>query len=214
LSTEVIDDPKGQATAILRKAIKYKGSDAAFTQLVAQMEKSGELSRIIKGKRTYRIALNQTGQGFLDDSSKNINSSPMVLRPSSAVANDDMDYEELAAALLTEVVRTLSGDGRKDKGDSWAQRRIAGLERHNVELERELSRAKAEGRELAEECQNLKDQLENSEGNLALLTERFTSPGLRKSGASEKLGAAERELLANMQRSRRAVSDSKEALTG
>jgi hypothetical protein len=213
LADVVIEDPKGQATALLRQAIKYKGSDAAFTQLVAQMEKSGEIVRTIKGKRTYSIALSESPHGSLDDSPALGQSSPMVLRSGSAASSDHMDYEELAAALLTEVVRTLSAGESNDR-ESWARRRITSLERNNDKLQRELSRAKAESREVANECQELKQKLEDSEGNLALLTERFTSPGPRKNALSDKLGAEERELLASMRRSARTAADSRAALTG
>ena len=50
-------DPSGYATGVLKDAIGYTGSSVAFIQLVTAMSKDQELSRSIRGKRTYRISL-------------------------------------------------------------------------------------------------------------------------------------------------------------
>src|ERR1700744_6463184 len=51
-----IVDPSGRATAVLKDAIGYQGSSVAFIQLVTAMDKSAEIEREIRGKRTYRIS--------------------------------------------------------------------------------------------------------------------------------------------------------------
>lgn len=49
-------DGSGHATGLLMKAVGYQGSSVAFIQLVAAMDRDGEISRDIRGKRTYRIS--------------------------------------------------------------------------------------------------------------------------------------------------------------
>ncbi|MFJ3667394.1 hypothetical protein ACIPSE_13150 [Streptomyces sp. NPDC090106] len=48
-------DPSGYATGVLKEAIGYTGSPVAFIQLIATMDREGEITREIRGKRTYRI---------------------------------------------------------------------------------------------------------------------------------------------------------------
>ena len=50
-----LEDPSGKATAKLREALGYEGSEASFTQLISNMDRAGQLTREVKGKRTYRI---------------------------------------------------------------------------------------------------------------------------------------------------------------
>lgn len=50
-----IVDPSGYATGVLKDAIGYIGSSVAFIQLIAAMDRDGEIERDIRGKRTYKI---------------------------------------------------------------------------------------------------------------------------------------------------------------
>ena len=83
-----VEDPTGGATAALRQALHYAGSAAGFTQLIAAMDRSGELSRTVKGKRTYRIAPVSAAS----------ESSDMTTLASAGLEPSDIDYDELAAA--------------------------------------------------------------------------------------------------------------------
>lgn len=51
-----IEDEHGRATALLKDAVGYTGSSLGFVQLISSMEKSGSVSREVRGKRTYKIA--------------------------------------------------------------------------------------------------------------------------------------------------------------
>src|ERR1700679_816497 len=51
-----IVDSSGRATAVLKDVIGYQGSAVAFIQLITAMDKSAEIEREIRGKRTYRIS--------------------------------------------------------------------------------------------------------------------------------------------------------------
>lgn len=54
-SSGPIVDPSGYATGVLKDAIGYTGSSVAFIQLIAAMDRDGEIKREIRGKRTYTI---------------------------------------------------------------------------------------------------------------------------------------------------------------
>lgn len=51
-----IADAGGMASNVLAEAVGYPGSSIAFAQLLSGMERSGQIEREIRGKRTYRIA--------------------------------------------------------------------------------------------------------------------------------------------------------------
>ena len=115
-----VEDTSGQATAILRDAVRYAGSDVGFSQLLSAMEQRGEIAREIRGKRTYRIAA-------LDAESAPASAEPdyarAARRPGSAtparaavtaadVASDPaIDYDALAAALLDRVLTVVAARG-------------------------------------------------------------------------------------------------------
>ena len=107
-----------------------------------------------------------------------------------------MDYDKVASALLIQVVQNLTKGPRGGENDgSWSRRRIERLERRVDELERELSQSKAESKTVAAERDELRLQLEHSEGNLALLTERVATRKPREGHLSKLLDADERALL-------------------
>ena len=100
-------DPSGRATAVLKDAIGYEGSPVAFIQLVTAMDKSREIERNIRGKRTYQIS-------GLADGGPAIAPSPVrvaapVRHPGTSL-QIEVDYDELARALLRETWR-LAGKG-------------------------------------------------------------------------------------------------------
>lgn len=95
-----VRDPSGYTSAVLKEAIGYRGSAVAFIQLIAAMERDGEIVREIRGKRTYGIAASkETAESFLAQP-----------RPPAAVADDglatadiEIDYDQLAAAILRQL---------------------------------------------------------------------------------------------------------------
>lgn len=180
-----IEDSTGRATAKLRQALGYQGSQENFTQLIANMDRAGQLTREVKGKRTYRIVP-------VDSSPSNVDNKPAKMRQTDV----DMDYDTLASALLVQVVQTLSqGHRGRETDGSWARRRIERLERRIDDMERDLSQAKAESKTLKAERDELRVQLQHSEGNLALLTDRLSTGKPRDGQLSKLLRADERALL-------------------
>ena len=222
IRTQVVDylvrhgslaDPQGKATAKLREALGYEGSVPGFTQLISTMDRAGELTREVKGKRTYRIAAVadaprlRASSGAKSDAAAASSAAAKSAGAKSAAAKSnfaqsdaaetmEMDYDQVASALLVQVVQTLTkgSTGREGEG-SWARRRIERLERQVNELERDLSQAKAESKSVAEERDELRLQLEHSEGNLALLTDRLSTGKVREGHVSKRLGPDERALL-------------------
>ena len=49
------EDSTGRATTKLKEVLGYEGTNAGFTQLIANMDRAGQLTREVRGKRTYRI---------------------------------------------------------------------------------------------------------------------------------------------------------------
>jgi hypothetical protein len=111
-------DPSGRATAVLKDAIGYEGSPVAFIQLVTAMDKSREIERNIRGKRTYQIS-------GLADGGPATASSPVrvaaatVAHPGTSL-QIEMDYDELARALLRETWR-LAGSRTVPAGKDGAE---------------------------------------------------------------------------------------------
>jgi hypothetical protein len=101
-------DPSGRATAVLKDAIGYEGSPVAFIQLVTAMDKGSEIVREIHGKRTYRIS--STGSGTAAAPSRRVRAEthsaapPLSSHPGTG-SHFDVDYDELARALLRETWR-------------------------------------------------------------------------------------------------------------
>jgi chromosome segregation ATPase len=179
-----LEDPNGRATAKLMDALGHEGSVANFAQLISNMDRSGQLTREVRGKRTYRIAA----------ATSDLASS--VVDRADEIETAEMDYDKVASALLIQVVQNLTKGPRSGENDgSWSRRRIERLERRVDELERELSQAKAESKILAAERDELRLQLEHSEGNLALLSERASARKPREGHLSKLLDADERALL-------------------
>jgi uncharacterized coiled-coil protein SlyX len=178
-----VRDSSGRATALLKDAVGYEGSDTAFTQLVSAMAKSGVLVREVKGKRTYRLSVDRNTAQVSD-----------ATNSSEAPSDDVMDYDELAAALLARVTRILSAPTEGGESSSWARRRLEQLETRNSALQRDAARAKADLEAAIAERDILKSQLEAAQHNLALLTERLNPP--RPQGrAAQRLGSDEQTLL-------------------
>jgi hypothetical protein len=179
-----LEDTKGRATSKLMEALGYEGPVANFTQLISNMDRSGQLTRDVRGKRTYRIA------AVANDVAVSVDDRPIE------VDAEEMDYDKVASALLIQVVQNLTKGSRSGENDgSWSRRRIERLERRINELERELSQSKAESNTIGAERDELRLQLEHSEGNLELLTERLGTRKPREGHLSKLLDADERALL-------------------
>lgn len=179
-----VRDASGRATALLKDAVGYEGSDTGFTQLVSAMAKSGNLMREVRGKRTYRVSLSS-------------NTPPATTATAVREDSDEglMDYDELAAALLARVTRLLSAPSEATESASWARRRLEQLETRNTALQREVARAKAELEAAVIERDALSSQLETAQRNLSLLTDRLSEPRHPQGRAAERLGTDEQTLL-------------------
>ncbi len=186
-----VEDSSGKATSVLKKAIGYEGTDAGFTQVVAAMAKAGLLTRQIRGKRTYRISNSAKSEV------------PGTLAAVGPMSDGNLDYDELAAALLAQVTRVASAPTDTSESASWARRRLEQLEARNASLQRDVARANAEAEAVAAERDILQNQLEAAQHNLSLLTDRLQEPRRPQQGrAAERLGPDEQSLL-NQLRHRR-----------
>jgi hypothetical protein len=196
-----VRDSSGRATAVLKNAVGYEGSDTAFTQLVSAMAKSGVLVREVKGKRTYRLSADASNAPSSDSGGAD-----------AAPSDGLMDYDELAAALLARVTRILSAPTDGGESASWARRRLEQLETRNSALQRDAARAKADLESAVAERDILKNQLEAAQHNLALLTERLNPP--RPQGrAAQRLGSDEQTLLYQLRGRNRPSTSSPERVS-
>ena len=99
-----IVDPSGYATGVLKDAIGYSGSSVAFIQLIAAMDRDGEIEREIRGKRTYKI------EGIGVPPTPSVGAvAPMAHATSATVVTSgqptiELDYKLLAQALVRELL--------------------------------------------------------------------------------------------------------------
>ncbi|MFE7069079.1 hypothetical protein ACFU96_03150 [Streptomyces sp. NPDC057620] len=96
-----VRDPSGYTSAVLKEAVGYRGSAVAFIQLIAAMERDGEIVREIRGKRTYGIAASEeTAESFRAQSEA---VEAATSQDASPVAGLEIDYDALAAAILRQL---------------------------------------------------------------------------------------------------------------
>ena len=173
-----VEEASGQATAILRSAIDYGGSDVGFSQLLSAMEQRGEIERDIRGKRTYRIAaVSRAGAGSGDGAREgrhavgvSAQAGEAALQRGAHAAPSDIDYEALAAALLTRVADVLAGGTPAD--------RPAGA------LLADLQRLTEERDQLQAKVAEIEDRLARADRNTAILLQM-----MRPAQAQESVGA-------------------------
>lgn len=107
-----VEEASGHATSALKAAIDYQGSSVAFIQLIAAMDRDGEIQREIRGKRTYRISAARdvavVGAGRPGDGR-------LVARvgaPTTAgdTATVEIDYHRLAKAMVGELLAFVAAE--------------------------------------------------------------------------------------------------------
>lgn len=103
-----IEDATGRATRVLRLAVAYQGSPAAFMQLLAAMDRDSEIERSIRGKRTFRIAGADRAAVAHD---------PTGAQPLPAAATPQFDYERMARAVVNELVGRLAATSAMDRAE-------------------------------------------------------------------------------------------------
>jgi hypothetical protein len=97
-----VADGTGMASTRLAEAVGYPGSSVAFAQLLSGMERDGLISREVRGKRTYRIAL--SAPAAAGRPVEPLRAEDTVL-PAFAGA---VDYDELADRVIIRLVRRLA----------------------------------------------------------------------------------------------------------
>ncbi|MGW6007892.1 hypothetical protein [Streptomyces sp. NPDC055210] len=102
-----VDDPSGRATGVLKDLVSYDGSPVAFIQLIAAMDRDGEIVRKIRGKRTYRISATRAAERALGPvAAPNAPETLTVPLAQAAVESDGViriDYDKLARALVRQL---------------------------------------------------------------------------------------------------------------
>lgn len=88
------------ASTRLAEAVGYPGTSVAFAQLLSGMERDGLISREVRGKRTYRIAIK-----YPEDESAAPAAADAAAVPAAA---GEADFDELADRVLVRLVRRLA----------------------------------------------------------------------------------------------------------
>jgi hypothetical protein len=98
-----VADGTGMASTRLAEAVGYPGSSVAFAQLLSGMERDGLISREVRGKRTYRIALSARG-------AHGRGAEPPLRAQEGGLPAfaESVDYDELADRVIIRLVRRLA----------------------------------------------------------------------------------------------------------
>jgi hypothetical protein len=195
-----VEDKSGRATSRLKQSVGYQGGDAGFIRIVSLMAESGDLVREVRGKRTYRISLSAELAARTPLSSTRPSTGLSVM--SRPAPDGQIDYEQLAAAVLSRVAKAVSdaeGTDRRNAGDdraAWARRRIDQLEAKVATLQRELARARAEVQAVTGERDELQSRYDAATHNIEVLTEQQGArPAPITDRAAEGLDSEEQALL-------------------
>jgi len=196
-----VEDSSGRATSRLKEAVGYVGGDAGFIRIVSLMADAGEVEREVRGKRTYRIAVSAEAAAAVRPSPSR--PAPVAARVPGAQGGE-LDYDELAAALLARVARTLvTAQAEEERGSvdqaAWARRRIDQLEGKVSALQRDVARARAEVQSVVEEREALRGQLDAATHNVDVLTERLGTRPQAPNRATERLDSDAQALLYQLQ---------------
>jgi hypothetical protein len=182
-------DANGMASTQLAAAVGYPGSSVAFAQLLSGMERSGLIRREVRGKRTYRITLEQ---GHAAGAVRTAPRSELRARPGPEAVEGPggpgpaaFDYDELARRLLVQVARHIS------EQEGGAPEAVAGEERlaeENLRLREQLRAAQRSLAQAAERVRRLPVTSDLARSEIMLL-QRLLSPWVRADGADVGLGA-------------------------
>ena len=169
-------EPRGMASTALARTVGYPGTSTAFAQLLSGMERSGLISRDIRGKRTYQVSLIDAGWRRAQargaeqahprewrasgDAGTSRAPSPSSGRPDEAPdkVSDVLDYDALAHRILVQVARRLAAV----PSSQWTQPAAQGidLDARVSALHVELQRARVNRAALEQENMELRAQLE------------------------------------------------------
>ena len=98
-----VADGTGMASTRLAEAVGYPGSSVAFAQLLSGMERDGLISREVRGKRTYRIALSApTAAGRGAELPLRAEGGGLPAFPGA------VDYDDLADRVIIRLIRRLA----------------------------------------------------------------------------------------------------------
>ena len=98
-----VADGTGMASTRLAEAVGYPGTSVAFAQLLSGMERDGLISREVRGKRTYRIALSAQGAPGRGTEP------PLRAEDGSLPAYPgNVDFDELADRVIIRLIRRLA----------------------------------------------------------------------------------------------------------
>lgn len=109
-----VSDPSGFATGLLKDHVDYEGTPVAFIQLIAAMEQDGEITREIRGKRTYKISATPSTRNAFKTAKAPVSGG--ASEHVAVVPTISIDYEKLSKALLQELWSVVSSVAAAGEG--------------------------------------------------------------------------------------------------
>ncbi|MCU1483021.1 MAG: hypothetical protein JWQ19_3807 [Subtercola sp.] len=146
-STGPIVDPSGYATGALKDLIGYEGSPVAFIQLIAAMERDGEIVRDIRGKRTYGI----TASASTIESQLAQTPTPVRIVRAEEVEGIPIDYDLLARSIVRELLSVFATRQTQTASVEFAERQQSDYTRRLDEAREKLDALLGEAAQLSTE---------------------------------------------------------------
>ena len=132
-----LEDPTGYATSGLKDAVGYRGTGVAFIQLIAAMDRDGEIVREVRGKRTYRISGGKAARGFAASPA-----SPALTEAEPRSTPVEIDYDRLARAVVREFLAQIGSLNAVNVGSGEEQATVRRLQAERDEYARRLETAR------------------------------------------------------------------------
>lgn len=169
VSSGPLEDSSGHATSALKNAVNYQGSSVAFIQMIAAMDRDGEIEREIRGKRTYRIAA--AGEvaaaalaGF--PAAWNTGAHQAVGGVVTGGVSAEIDYDRLARAIVGELLRVMATTVGVKVATAPAPVAAAAVDARAESLSAEHERMIAECNEYAMKLESARQKLDELLGAL------------------------------------------------
>lgn len=168
-----VTDKSGLTVTHMREAL---GKGRAITQLLADMEADGMISREVRGRRTFRITL-VDDKGFADAQTRHLRSAPEPANDEQLL-DSNVDLTLLAESLLAIVVKKASQPAAPATADTQGLRQLtARLRSAETALDKATKQLRDRSEELTATTARLSDLEEQNralENNLALMQRELT----------------------------------------
>lgn len=167
-----VTDKSGLTVTHMREAL---GKGRAITQLLADMEADGMISREVRGRRTFRITL-VDDKGFADAQTRHLRSAPEPATDDQ-LFDSNVDLDLLAESLLAIVVKKASQPATTVESTQGMRQLTNRLRSAETALDKATKQLRERSEELtatSARLSELEEQTRALENNLALMQRELT----------------------------------------